>query len=67
MEVIKMTLIEPIQIARPMRKMKVSDSSYSHLNQSRWSDRADFSVMATTWNRTQTFDNQGKPKDSDND
>jgi hypothetical protein len=56
----------PISLSRPKRILLVDDSSYSHKTQTRWED-SENSPMAVTWNRTQTWDSKGQPKDNDND
>ena len=57
--------LTPTAIARPKISLNVPDHSYNHETQTVHGDS--LVIFATTWNATQTFDSNGRPKDKDND
>ena len=63
------TLLSPKDLARQAVRIPVDDAEYDDFTQSRYGMTMDetIRIMATTQNRTQTFDSMGKPRDHDND
>jgi hypothetical protein len=59
------TLQSPFDIAEPLVKINLPEQEYDRVTQMRF-DMVD-PLQATTYNGTQTFDHQGKPRDADND
>ncbi len=58
--------VVPSQLGRPKMKIEVGQRPYSHANQATAVIPGD-TVMATTYNATQTFNSKGQPSDKDND
>ncbi|MBE0675471.1 MAG: hypothetical protein IH591_12490 [Bacteroidales bacterium] len=59
------TKISPFDIAEDVLTIELPESEYDNNTQTRY-DVVN-PVLAITWGQTQTFDINGKPKDSDND
>lgn len=52
-------------LAVESKKINLKDADYSSEQQTRFNVESD--ALSITWNATQTFGSDGKPKDSDND
>lgn len=66
LNIIKMqTLTSPFDIAEDVTKIEIPETEYNINTQTRF-DIAN-TILAITWNQTQTYDGTGKPRDSDND
>ena len=62
-------LLSPKDLARPAINLQAEEVEYDHSTQTRFGSSLDQRVrpMAVTFNGTQTFGQDGRPKDSDND
>jgi hypothetical protein len=58
-------IITPLMLATVPLKIEVDQAKYSHVEQKQVV--AQFTTRPVTFNATQTFDANGRPRDSDND